>query len=211
MGYFSTKPFDEYRVIKYPVLSKIQPGKVLEHPTGPDHEPHNGGATMADTTLSKARVPGKRAPRRPHPAYVLSDRLMTIYETPRPQLNDPDRVYSLLADLKEENREMMVVFCLNTKNGAMLREIIHIGLVDQCRVSAREILKPAVLNSASSIILAHNHPSGEPQPSEEDIVATQMMAQACALFDIRLLDHVIFARDRYFSMSTAGIMPKGRA
>jgi len=156
--------------------------------------------------LKGTRQPGCRPPRKPRPAYLLSDRLMTVYETPRPELSDPGRVYAMLADLTGEDRELLVVFCLNTKNGAMLREIVNIGILDQCTTAPREILKPAVLNSASGIIIAHNHPSGDPRPSAQDVDFTRALKAACDVFRIRLLDHVIFAHDGYFSMQSEGML-----
>ncbi|WP_428567072.1 MAG: JAB domain-containing protein [Solidesulfovibrio sp. DCME] len=161
--------------------------------------------------LKGTREPGRRAPRKPRPAYLLSDKLMTVYETPRPKLSDPGRVYKHLEDLKDENREVMVVICVTAQNRGILREIIHIGLVDQCNVSSRELLKPAILNSASGIIIAHNHPGGNPSPSEADITTTKMIESACTLFNIRLLDHVIFAHDAYFSMQAAGFISEDKS
>lgn len=163
-------------------------------------------AESAASYLKGTRQSGCRPPRKPRPAYLLSDRLMTVYETPRPELSDPGRVYAMLVDLTGEDRELLVVFCLNTKNGAMLREIVNIGILDQCTTAPREILKPAVLNSASGIIVAHNHPSGDPRPSGADVDFTQALKVACDVFKIRLLDHVIFAHDGYFSMQSEGMM-----
>jgi DNA repair protein RadC len=116
-----------------------------------------------------------------------------------PLIRGPDNVYELTRDIRGMNREHFVGFYLNSRNQVLRREIISIGSLNASIVHPREVFLPAVAMSAASIILAHNHPSGDPTPSEEDLAITRRLADAGRLLGIELLDHVVVARDAYAS------------
>lgn len=100
--------------------------------------------------------------------------------------------------LKDEKQESFFIILLDTKNNIISVEKISLGILDASIVHPREIFKPAIKNSASRIILVHNHPSGDPQPSEEDLSITRKLIDVGELIGIEVLDHVIIG-DNYWS------------
>jgi DNA repair protein RadC len=103
-----------------------------------------------------------------------------------------------------EAREHFVVILLNARHEAIAVETVSIGSLNVSIVHPREVFKPAVVASAASIIVAHNHPSGDPEPSEEDLAITTRLAQVGELLGIALIDHVIVARRGIMSMRARG-------
>lgn len=96
------------------------------------------------------------------------------------------------------NEAFMVVY-LNTKNGVIAHEVLHEGTVDRSVVYPRRVVERALAHHASGLVLIHNHPSGDPQPSPEDKHITQAVVAAARTVDLRVLDHVIVGKDSYFS------------
>lgn len=101
--------------------------------------------------------------------------------------------------LKEEKQENFIVLLLDTKNKIIKEELVTRGVLDAAIVHPREIFKPAIRNSAHKIILVHNHPSGDPSPSPEDLDITEKLKKSGEELDIKVLDHVIIGRDSYWS------------
>ena len=116
-----------------------------------------------------------------------------------PLVRGPESVYELTRDIRAMNREHFVGFYLNSRNQVLRREIISIGSLNASIVHPREVFLPAVAMSAASVVLAHNHPSGDPTPSEEDLAITRRLLEAGRILGIDLLDHVVVARDSYAS------------
>jgi DNA repair protein RadC len=111
----------------------------------------------------------------------------------------PETVFDLTRDIRGANREHFVGFYLNTRNQVLRREVISIGSLNASIVHPREVFTPAIALSAANLILAHNHPSGDPSPSEEDLAITRRLVDAGRLLGIDVLDHVIVCRDQYAS------------
>jgi len=103
-------------------------------------------------------------------------------------------VAAFCSDLAGLDREILQVLLLDSKNHLIRREIISIGTVDCSIACPREVFKAAVLASASTIVLVHNHPSGDPSPSEEDIGTTSQMVECGRIMGIPVSDHVIIAK-----------------
>ncbi|NPV81841.1 MAG: JAB domain-containing protein [Firmicutes bacterium] len=103
------------------------------------------------------------------------------------------------------DREIFSVLLLNTKNQLIGANIVSVGNLNSSLVHPREVFKPAILANALQIILVHNHPSGDPTPSREDIEITRRMIQAGNLLDIPVIDHIILAEDRYASIRERGL------
>ena len=116
-------------------------------------------------------------------------------------LNADDAVNVVKGMMKDVDREMVICIHMATNGRVISTEISAIGTVDQACVSPAEILRTALLTGARSIILMHQHPSGECRPSEEDIRMTQRLAMAADLIGIQLLDHIIVGDDDTYSMS----------
>ena len=108
-------------------------------------------------------------------------------------------IYNELKDTKNLKKEHFFVFYLDTRKKEIKRELISIGSLNQGLVHPREVFEPAVKHLAASIILAHNHPSGDPNPSEEDILITKRLKKAGDLLDIKVKDHIIIGSEGYFS------------
>jgi DNA repair protein RadC len=112
-----------------------------------------------------------------------------------------------------EAQEHLLLLCLDVHNHISGVHTVHIGTTSSCVIKVADILRVALLANASSIILAHNHPSGDPTPSPEDILATKEVAAAGYLLDIKLLDHLVVTdqRTRFTSLATTekGIFNRG--
>jgi DNA repair protein RadC len=103
------------------------------------------------------------------------------------------------------DREHVVVLLLNAKNALMAVNTATIGTLDECIITPREVFKPALLLGAASLILAHNHPSGDPTPSSADLAVTDRLCDAGRLLGVPVLDHVIVAgTGRWVSLREQG-------
>jgi DNA repair protein RadC len=114
---------------------------------------------------------------------------------PRP-IRGPDDVVALapIKRLKVAKREHFVVLLLNARHEVDAIETVSVGSLNASIVHPREVFRPAVVEGAASILLCHNHPSGDPEPSEEDLSITRRLVEVGELLGIGVLDHVIVAR-----------------
>jgi DNA repair protein RadC len=109
-------------------------------------------------------------------------------------IRGPDDVVALLGrKLKKEQREHFLVLLLNARHEVIGRETVSIGTLNASLVHPREVFRPAISAAAASVVLVHNHPSGDPEPSEEDLGITKRLVEAGELLGIGVLDHVIVA------------------
>ena len=108
-------------------------------------------------------------------------------------IRGPEDVLAQVRDLSRARREHFVVLLLNARHELQCRETVSIGSLNASIVHPREVFLPAILHSAASVILVHNHPSGDPEPSEEDLNITRRLVQVGELVGIGVLDHVIVA------------------
>ncbi|MFH0874355.1 MAG: DNA repair protein RadC [archaeon] len=128
----------------------------------------------------------------------FSKRLNSV--TIKPNLSNAYEVYKKYAwKFKFEKKEHFMAVYLDIKNYIIKEEIISIGILDSAIIHPREIFRPAIKNSASKIIIMHNHPSGDPSPSGEDISITNQLIEAGKLIGISILDHVIIGNNSYWS------------
>lgn len=122
-----------------------------------------------------------------------------------PPVRSPREAADLVRDdLRYLNKEHFIVLFLNTKNRVIGKETLSIGSLNASIVHPREVFRSAIKRSSASIICAHNHPSGDPTPSPEDIEVTRRLAEAGRLVGIELLDHVIIADQAHVSMKELG-------
>lgn len=108
-------------------------------------------------------------------------------------------------DLENCDKEYFITICLDRKMKVNASSIISIGGLHNSIVHPREVYKPALLTSSASIILVHNHPSGDPSPSQEDIEVTQRLTEAGHILGVEVLDHVVIGAGRYFSFKEKGL------
>lgn len=116
----------------------------------------------------------------------------------------PKDVWNELKDIRDNKKEHFVVFFLDVRNQEIRREIISVGTLNASLVHPREVFEPAILHNAAQILIAHNHPSGNPEPSTEDLDLTKRLKDAGSLMGIELIDHVIVTKDSHLSLKQAG-------
>jgi DNA repair protein RadC len=172
-----------------------------------------GNMTASETRLSldtpialviDAMGKPKRAPRKPRvPKY-------------RPESSPPARlphgrvlkcasdVYLELADIRDADREHFVAFFLNCRHRVIARHVVSIGTATGCEAHPREVFKPALMAGATAMILAHNHPSGDPTPSRLDIEMTARLREVGEVCGIAILDHLVVAQGGFVSLSERG-------
>lgn len=116
-------------------------------------------------------------------------------------LTGADTAYEHLKDLADVDRETFVVLILNARKQLLAKELVSIGTVTGSLVHQRELFRPALLAGGTDIVLAHNHPSGDPSPSYEDSIVTERAVAAGAILGIQVLDHIIIGENRFFAFS----------
>jgi len=109
-------------------------------------------------------------------------------------------------DSISKDREHFWVISLDSKNKVKFVELVSIGAVNQCLVSPREVFRRALKKGAVSIIIGHNHPSGDPTPSEDDRTMTMKLKQGGELLSIPLVDHIILGDNEHYSFKAKGII-----
>jgi DNA repair protein RadC len=114
-------------------------------------------------------------------------------EPARAPIRGPEDVLAQTRDLARARKEHFAVLLLNARHEMQSREIVSIGSLNASIVHPREVFLPAILHSAASVVLVHNHPSGDPEPSEEDLSITRRLVEVGELVGIQVLDHVIVA------------------
>lgn len=115
-----------------------------------------------------------------------------------------DAAQYVMEDLRYQKKEYFVALFLNTKNHITGKETLSIGTLNASLVHPREVFRAAIRHSSASIICLHNHPSGDPTPSTEDITITKRLAEAGNLIGIDVLDHIIIGDGRYISLKEQG-------
>ncbi len=118
----------------------------------------------------------------------------------------PKDVWDELRDLRNHKKEHFVIFYLDTRNQEIKREIISIGSLNANLVHPREVFEPAVRNLAAQIILAHNHPSGDPEPSEDDLEITKRLVESGKILGIEVVDHIIITKTGFISFKEKNLI-----
>lgn len=130
---------------------------------------------------------------------------VTAYLKPETRYTSPEQIYHAFSFLMQETKEYFLSLHLDGKNRILCVDIVSIGSLNQSIVHPREVFKTALVSSAAAIILIHQHPSGDPKPSSEDISITRRLKESGELLGIKVLDHIIIGTD-YLSMLEAGLM-----
>jgi DNA repair protein RadC len=138
-------------------------------------------------------------------AFELTRRLRSRNGQGKVTLSSPEEVYARYGPLMDElKKEVFRLALLDAQNGLLRDVVISEGTLSASLVHPREVFKPAIVESAASIILVHNHPSGDPTPSREDVRLTRQLADCAQLLDLRIHDHIIVGRERFASMAQRG-------
>lgn len=140
-------------------------------------------------------------------ACELARRLQRERRDRQPVLATPRAVWRhLTLELRDRERERFLALCLNTRNELVREVVVSMGSLNASIVHPREVYKPALACSAAALVIAHNHPSGDPAPSREDREVTRVLAEAGRVLDVPLHDHVIVGADSYYSFKDAGLL-----
>lgn len=115
-------------------------------------------------------------------------------------------VWNSVHDIRNQTKEHFVIVLLNSRNQIIKYEVVSIGLVDTSIIHPREVFEPAIKHVASAVILVHNHPSGQLDPSDADIRTTKQLVECGKLLGIPVVDHVIVTSDGYLSFVQKGIV-----
>ncbi len=139
-------------------------------------------------------------------ALDLATRLLLEPREERPRVTSPrDAAQLVLAEMGALESEQMRVLLLDTKNQLIAAITLYVGTVNECHVRVGEVFREAVRRNATSLILAHNHPSGAVEPSPEDIALTREVVQAGKLLDVEVLDHLVVSAGSYTSLRERGL------
>ena len=136
--------------------------------------------------------------------------LPLVRESTGEYVKTPEDAVRICSDLRDLAQEAFHVLTLTAKNKLLNRHLVSLGLVDASLVHAREFYRPAILDGACAVVAIHNHPSGDPTPSAEDVRITRQLVEAGKILGIHLADHVIVGRGRepgrsYVSMREQGL------
>ena len=139
-------------------------------------------------------------------AIELGSRLVREQAEERGAINSPaDAAEILQLEMQGLPQENLVVLNLDTRNKLISKETVYKGSLNLSLVRVGELFRGAITRNAASIILAHNHPSGDPTPSPEDVALTRAVIQAGKLMDIEVLDHLVIGNARFVSMKEKGL------
>jgi DNA repair protein RadC len=154
------------------------------------------------------------APRTPKP-YVAHGFTVSLVRdsssepfTERPRLNDPEAAWTFARTLfpSDDQRERFVAIFLTVRQNVIGYSTISIGCLTASLVHPRELFRPAILAGAASIVVAHNHPSGDAEPSPEDAALTRRLVSAGSLLGIEVLDHIVVGEGRFVSLKQRGVL-----
>lgn len=161
-------------------------------------------ATIAE--LCQIRGIGKAKALQLQSVFGLCKRMKSVTEEKKPIIDSPWHVYQLLKDTIALEKQEHFVVIMQDARGCMIKyEVVAMGTLTETLVHPREVFYPAIRNKAAAILVAHNHPSGDPEPSTEDLEITEKLYEAGLLMDIPLLDHIILVPQRFISLRERGL------
>ena len=161
-------------------------------------------ATPAELAKVKGVGPAKAAELKA--TFALAARLAEHIQPERRRVSSPEEAAGYFRNIfRGKMQEEIHCLLLDTKNYVIRDELITIGLLDRSQAHAREVFRPAIQHSAAKVLLAHNHPSGDPAASEDDIQLTKRLAEVGEIVGIDVLDHIIIGDKIYLSLKREGL------
>lgn len=138
-------------------------------------------------------------------AFALGQRLLDQPLQPKYKITHPIHAYHFIRrQLEQEQKELFVIIMQDTKGCVIAHEVVSMGTLSHTLVDPREVFNPAVRHRASSVVLVHNHPSGDPEPSTEDYKTTEALIKAGTMMGISVTDHLIIGERKYVSLRQKG-------
>jgi DNA repair protein RadC len=179
----------------------------LAHSLLRNHAGLGGLARLSFAELTQSHGVGEAKAAELRALFQLAQRLNALQPEERPYVRAPLEVMNLLgAEMGLLDQEHLRVLLLNTRNQLLAMPEVYIGNVNMALVRTSELLREAVRRNAPSLILVHNHPSGDPTPSPDDVSLTKQAIEAGRLMGIEVLDHVIIGDRRYASLKQLGLV-----
>lgn len=123
----------------------------------------------------------------------------------RTSISSPADIFSICSDLQAEDQEHLVILVFDTRNNLLQRVNLYKGSANSSQVRVAEVLRPAIVHKGTAIVMVHNHPSGDPTPSPDDVNITRIVYKSAREMDIELLDHVVIGAGRFVSMKERGL------
>ncbi|CUS02697.2 conserved protein of unknown function [Candidatus Promineifilum breve] len=169
-----------------------------------DNLPGLARATITELTEAHGVGPAKAAEIKA--AMELGRRLVAASPEERPHVSTPDDAFHLLkSEMMFLDQEHLRLILLDTRNRVLRTPTIYVGSLNTSVIRVGELFRAAIRENAAAFIIAHNHPSGDPSPSPEDINVTRQIVQAGKLLDVDVLDHIVIGRNRYVSLKQRGL------
>ena len=175
----------------------------------------NETPTLLTLEPTTPRGPCRRGRKILPPAFTITARIAMLVREPGtelpPTVRTPQDVHRIFCDMTDFAQESFQIATINKKNRLIQRHMITLGVLDASLIHQREVFRAAILDSCSALVLVHNHPSGDPAPSAEDLAITRQMVASGRIIGIRVLDHIIIGRPTegrpgFFSIREAGLI-----
>ena len=158
------------------------------------------GELAAQPSMGEAKAAQIKA------AIEIGSRLRASTPIERPTINDPTDVYNLVSgDMAFLEQEYLRVLLLTTKNQVVDVVDVSRGTVNTTQTRPAEVFREAIRRTCPAIVIVHNHPSGDPTPSTDDVAMTRRLVEAGKLLDIEVVDHVIVTQGRFVSLNSRGL------
>ena len=138
-------------------------------------------------------------------SFELAKRALKMEDDVLPTIKSAKEAFSNLGEIRRAKKEHFVTLYLNARNQLIHKETISIGILNASLIHPREIFKPAIDKLSASMIVAHNHPSGDVEPSDEDLEITKRLVNAGKILGIEVLDHIIVGERSFFSLKEKGL------
>jgi DNA repair protein RadC len=166
----------------------------------------SGLAQASTAELTVARGMGEAKVAELRAALELGRRLLVESPDERPAIRSPaDAAHLVMSELCFKEQEHLGTMLLDTKNRVLAKPILYVGSLNTSVVRVGELFREAIRANSASVIVFHNHPSGDPTPSPEDVAVTRQIVEAGKLLDIEVLDHLIIGRQRFISLKERGL------
>ena len=164
-----------------------------------------GQATLEELSQIKGIGIAKAAQIRA--CFELAKREALEKEEEEFEIKNPEAVFKLISSsIKDKAKEHFKLILLNTRNKKIGISTVSIGTLSTSLVHPREVFKDAITHSAASVILAHNHPSGDPEPSEDDLKITKKLVESGKILGIEVIDHIIVGKNNFYSFRERGLI-----
>ena len=165
-----------------------------------------GLVRAAETEITEVDGLGPAGAARIKAALECGRRLNLAAREDRPKVRSPsDLATILLPEMTHLEREHFVVVCLDTRNNILEKQTLYIGSLNATHIRVAEVFREAIRKNAAAIIVAHNHPSGDPSPSADDVNVTKQIREAGDILNIELLDHLVIGDQRFVSLRERGL------